>query len=77
MKLYKKDIKAIGHTNYGDHNDNTVFECSPSTYRLEEILLREMLLLFGDYKILSSLDDATCENIQIITDLPWSKYMEL
>ena len=76
LSVYRSDIEKIGHTTYNDDtaNDKTSFICDIKTANIEQILLREILNLYG-YKILS-VDDFG-NNVMIITDMPWSEYTEL
>lgn len=76
MKLYKDDIKKIGHTTWGEHQ-TTRFVCSGQTYRLESLLLREILKLF-DAEILSERDSPLHDgDIVIETNLSWDEYMKM
>lgn len=81
MVLLKEDLKKIGGTKCSSHDGKylTVL-CSVNTAGLEEILLRNILLLFGDYKI-TDRADFVWENgdveIEFTTDFPWSEYCEL
>lgn len=88
MNLYKSDLKKIGHTAYGDewwlvNHDETEFLtviCYGKTANIEEILLREILALFGDYKIVQISEinggDDMCD-VQFITNFPWEEYKKL
>lgn len=80
--VYKKDIKKIGHTTYGEEG-KTIFVCNVKLANIEEILLREILNLFG-YNITDTRDRILGENphweqvdIEFITDMPWDEYMNL
>lgn len=59
MNLLKNDLLKIGHTNYNENGFITII--SPdSTANIEEILLREILLKFGNYRI-TSIIEYVCE----------------
>lgn len=80
MKLFKKDIKKIGYHIQANSDNNTYFICDGATSNLEQIILREILRLFG-YKILSVRDHIWIDNNQkeqmdilIETDMPWEVY---
>ena len=78
MILLKEDLKKIGHTMYGGEDDKFLhILCNIETANIEEILLRNILLLFGDYKI-TAVEDFVWNNgktnIEFITDFPWSEY---
>jgi len=83
MKLYKEDIKKIGNTAF--HEDGLTNIICGDTANIEEILLRNILELFGDYEILSSEDfiwdnEITGEEMYDIvfkTNLPWDIYMNI
>ena len=87
MKLYKEDIKKIGNTTSQTDDGGTSFICNVDTANIEEILLRNILELFGDYKILSSEDfiwesdhdivEWDLIDIEFKTNLPWEIYMSL
>lgn len=80
MNLQKQDLHKIGHTITPTKEGGTSFICSPDTCRIESILLREILLLFGDYKIISEddfiWDNGVCD-WEIITNLPYEIYMDI
>lgn len=78
MKVYKSDLNRIGHTIF-DNGGFTTFICHGSTFGIEAILLREILLLLGDYAIISegdylfgNLDEC---DYAFATDLPYSVYL--
>ena len=77
MKLFKEDLNKIGHTMYGGMDGKFLhILCNVETSNIEEILLRNILLLFGDYKI-THIEE--CEmtdghiDIEFATNLPWSE----
>jgi len=82
LEVYKSDIQKIGHTKYGDKEENrTVVVCDVKFANLEEILLREILKLYG-YKIVETRDRIHDEDwkhvdIDFITDMPFDEYMAL
>lgn len=87
LSVYKTDIKKIGGTaceNFDDENispGGTSIFCDVRLANIEEILLREILDLYG-YKIVESMDHGDwddMENFQIryVTDMPWKEYMAL
>lgn len=80
MNLQKQDLKRIGATVTPTESGGTSFICSTHTCCIEAILLREILLLFGDYKIISEDDfiwDCGECDWEIITDLPYEIYTNL
>ena len=88
MNLYKSDLKKIGHTAYGmdwwpinhDETEFLTIICDGRTARVEEILLREILALFGDYKIVKTLDvEGVYEmcDVEFVTNFPWEEYQKL
>lgn len=73
MKLVKSDLSKIGHTLF-NKNGVIAVVCYLLTANLEEILLREILKEFGNYKI-TSIKEKKCEccgEIDIVfnTNLP-------
>ncbi len=87
LSVYKSDIKNIGGTmceNFDDEDispGGTSFFCDVNLANIEEILLREILDLYG-YKIMESMDHGSLddiENMQIryVTNMPWEEYMAL
>ncbi len=73
MKLFKNDLLKIGHTNYNENGFITIIS-SESTGNIEEMLLREILKEFGNYRITSILE-SECKccgdiNITFKTNLP-------
>ena len=80
MKVFKTDLRKIGHTMFPKNGLLTIV-CNLETANIEEILLREILLEFGNYHITDSEDfewemDGV-ENIIFYTNLPWDLYLEL
>lgn len=79
MKLYKSDLKKIGGTHYSK-DGNLHILCDISTANIEEVLLRNILELFGDYEIKDAFDfewDNGDMNIEFVTNLPWDEYIKL
>ncbi len=72
MNVYKSDLEKIGNTQYPENGLLTII-CDLETVNIEEILLREILKEYGDYKITSS-EDFEWENgdlnIIVYTNLP-------
>lgn len=83
MNIEKKDIMKIGHTAYHNEEGMLCIITAIQTANIEEILLREILRCFGDYKIIDSMDswwnghEEDAPDIKFITNLPWEIYMEL
>lgn len=89
LKLYKTDLKKIGHTAYGrewwpinhDETEYLSIICEVRTANIEEILLRNILELFGDYEIVKTFDvdgaDGECFDVEFVTNLPWEEYLKL
>ena len=83
LTVCKKDIKGIGHTTFGDEKGMTVFVCEMRLHFIEEILLRNILELYG-YKIITFGDiPCNCENcddtagIAFGTNMPFEEYSAL
>lgn len=82
MKLYKSDLGKIGHTAYSpDEYDNfLVVVCDGRTANIEEILLRNILLLWGDYEITDTFEsegvNEECCDVEFVTNLPWKEYQD-
>ena len=77
MKVYKSDLMNFGHTVYQENGMFTVV-CDERTSQIEEILLREILIEFGNYKI-TEIFESVCEccgsiDIEFQTNLPWNIY---
>lgn len=84
LEIEKSDIKKIGTTIYSENNNsgNTIFICELNTANIEEILLRNLLKIFGDYSIIETNDwiwndSGYIDSIQFITNLPWEEYTKL
>lgn len=69
--LYPTDIYKVGHTIYSD-SGNACFACHLITANIEELILREILKLFGEYEILH-IDDGDNGEIIFTTNLPYNK----
>jgi len=80
MNLYKTDLKKIGGTSLKNKQNNLVIISDITISNIEEILLREILLLFGDYKIIEE-NDYEWNNgddcIEFVTNLPYELYDKL
>ena len=76
MQVNKRDILLIGHTAFNVEG-KVSFLCYSLTADIEEILLRNILLCFGDYRITGRVDylrGKGCDEYQIDTNLPWEVY---
>jgi hypothetical protein len=81
LDLIKEDLKRIGNTQF-EVNGFLHIICYYKTHKIEEILLRNILKLFGEYEILTSDDfywnDEDCENfngdVEYITNMPIEVY---
>ena len=81
LELRKEDLSRIGNTKF-DKNGFLCIICNSDTVNIEEILLRNILKLFGEYEILESNDfawsDEDAENwkfdIEMITNMPIEVY---
>lgn len=80
MVLYKQDLKDLGHTAYESPLGDTVIVSDGNYLGIERIILRNVLLQFGDYAIVDEGDvlntDGTCD-WEFVTNLPWSVYCKL
>lgn len=80
MILHKQDLKNIGHTAYKGDDGNLVIVSFGDYLGIERILIRNILLQFGDYTITDEgdkcYDDGYCD-YEFVTNLPWDKYEEL
>lgn len=69
LTLEKSDLKKIGHTLFSE-DGNVAIVCDLATANIEEILLRNVLKCFGDYKIVST-EDCDDDSIEYVTNLPY------
>ena len=80
MILLKEDLKDIGHKACCGENDNTIIVSYGKYHGIEHIIIRNLLLLFGDYTIVEEWeqenDDYSCDWF-FETNLPWSEYCKL
>jgi len=87
LTVYKKDIHNIGHTAFGEDATKdeqvggTTFVCDIKLANIEEILLREILSLYG-YKITETRDrfhDDEWKRVDIdfVTNMPFKEFMGL
>lgn len=79
MQVNKSDILRIGHTAF-KYEGNVSFYCYSITADIEEMLLRNILKCFGDYRITGRIDylrGKGCDEYQLETDLPWEVYSEV
>lgn len=75
LTVIKTDIARIGHT-VTDFNGDCAFSCECCTSRIEEILLRNILELFGEeYKIIDVFDDDEGD-ITFQTNLPYDEFLK-
>jgi hypothetical protein len=81
LDLIKEDLNRIGNTKY-EKNGFLCIICNIKTANIEEILLRNILKLFGEYKILETNDFAWSEedaenwkfDIEMLTNMPIEVY---
>ena len=81
LDLRKEDLNKIGNTK-SSKNGFLCIICNSETANIEEILLRNILKLFGDYEILEINDFAWSEedadnlkfDIEMITNMPKEVY---
>lgn len=80
ISVEKNDILKIGNTIF-EENGNVNILCSIQTAKIEEILLRNILLTFNEeYKIISEEDfewDNGDKEIKFITNMPWNEYVNV
>lgn len=80
LTVNKNDIRNIGTTSFNDNGFYCII-CESNTANIEEILLRSILLCFGDYKIVETSDcnlndDDNDIFIEFKTNLPWDMVEE-
>ena len=83
LKLLKSDIHRIRGAVYQNDDGNCVFvfydDCND--YGVEYIILRNLLLLFGEQMRIVSEDEYIDENeelsIHLTTNLPWETFMRI
>jgi len=78
MKLLKEDINRIGY-DWIETEDGTLQIISKSKEcGIEEILLRNILLEFGDYRIIEYpvCEEGTKRSLGYITNLPYDLYQK-
>lgn len=81
LDLRKEDLNKIGNTK-SSKNGFLCIICNSETANIEEILLRNILKLFGEYEILEINDFAWSEedadnlkfDIEMITNMPKEVY---
>ena len=81
LDLRKEDLNRIGNTT-GEQNGFLYIICNSETANIEEILLRNILKLFGEYEIIEINDYAWSEedadnfkfDIEILTNMPIDVY---
>lgn len=81
LDLIKEDLNKIGNTK-SSKNGFLCIVCNSETANIEEILLRNILKLFGEYEILEINDFAWSEedadnlkfDIEMITNMPKEVY---
>lgn len=80
LKLCKKDILRIGHTLFNDEGYLSIV-AGTATAGVESILLRNILLCFGDGFIITDEEDYECEDgdigILFRTSLPYEMFEEV
>ena len=83
IKLLKSDIYRIGDTvNKNDEgNCEFVFYDDCNVYEVGYILLRSILLLFGEHMRIVSVEEYVDEEvgvtIALITNLPWETFVKI
>lgn len=81
MILFKEDLKYLGNTAYKGEDGNLVIDSYGKYNGIERIMLRNILLLFGNYKIVAEdevvINEAGDCDWEFITNSPWDKYEEL
>lgn len=83
IKLKKSDLHRIGGAVYQNDDGNCVFvfydDCND--YGVEYIILRNLLLLFGEQMRIVSEDEYIDENeglsILLTTNLPWGTFLKI
>lgn len=81
LDLRKEDLNRIGNSK-GEQNGFLCIICNSETANIEEILLRNILKLFGEYEIIEINDYAWSEedadnckfDIEILTNMPIDVY---
>lgn len=81
LDLRKEDLNRIGNSK-GEQNGFLCIICNSETANIEEILLRNILKLFGEYEIIEINDFAWSEedadnfkfDIEILTNMPIDVY---
>jgi hypothetical protein len=81
LDLRKEDLERIGNTK-SSQNGFLCIICNSETANIEEILLRNILKLFGEYEIIETNDFAWSEedaenwkfDIEILTNMPIEVY---
>ncbi len=82
IKLLKSDIHRIGDTVYQNDKGNCVFvfDGNLDAFGIQYIILRSLLLLFGDdYRIVSEdeyWDEKDQVSIYLFTNLPWELFVK-
>lgn len=73
LTVYQEDLKSIGNEHLGEAGYLSVV-CDLETVHIEEIMLREILKCFGDYKITAAVDhvwECGVLNVKLTTNLPF------
>ena len=85
LTVEKQDIINVGHTWYEEDGKLAVV-CGFETSGIEKILLRSILLCFGDYRIVDTYDlcnededgnPTDGSEIVFVTDLPYARFKEM
>lgn len=76
VKVQASDILTIGYHAF-EKEGNTHFLTVFETVATDRIILRSILECFGEtYKILDVVENDESDDAEIITNLPWEKYIE-
>jgi hypothetical protein len=78
MKLLKEDINRIGYEWIETENGHLLVLSKTRESGIEEILLRNILQEFGDYKIMEypGCEEGVKRNVGYVTNLPFELYRE-
>lgn len=78
IEVFQSDLLTLGHDAFEKDGCLTVLSY-PETSTIDEILLRSVLKLFGNYTVTDAADlwwgEDKCD-IALMTDMPWEEYTE-
>lgn len=78
VKVCKEDILRIGYDAIQVNGAIHILTIA-SNANTDKIILRSVLACFGDYSVVdiidSSMPDAEDNDVEIVTNLPWDKYL--